>query len=181
MPRRVLPIVAVLLAPFALVFGIWAGGHPESLPGFVRDALVSDSDGRVYEEAVDKIAGDYYRKVDRKKLLNKSLAAAVAELDDRFSHYFDPGDYQKFNEATTGEFEGVGMTVQEAKRGLRVLTVFKGGPAAKAGLKRGEVIVGVDGKPLKGKTPEQSTALVKGRAGTSVKLTLLSNGKRRVV
>src|SRR5215212_2691134 len=151
MPRRVLPIVAVLLVPFALVLGIWAGGHPDSLPGFMRDTLVKDSDGRVYEEAIDRIAGDYYRKVDRKKLLNKSLAAAVASLDDRFSHYFDPGDYEKFNEATTGEFEGVGMTVQEAEQGLRILTVFKGGPAAKAGLKRNDVIASVDGTSLKGK------------------------------
>ena len=94
MTRRVLPILAMLLVPFALVFGIWAGGHPDGLPSFVRDALVEDSDGRVYEEAIDTIANDYYRKVDRKKLLNKSLAAAVESLDDRFSHYFDPGDYE---------------------------------------------------------------------------------------
>jgi carboxyl-terminal processing protease len=181
MPRRVLPIVAVLLVPFALVFGIWAGGHPDALPGFVRDSLVADSDGRVYEEALDRIAGDYYRKVDREKLLNKSLAAAVDSLDDRFSHYFDPGDYEKFNEATTGEFEGVGMTVQDAAKGLRVLTVFKGGPAAKAGLERGDVITEVDGTSLKGKTSEQATALIKGRAGTSVKLKVLSGGKTREV
>ncbi len=181
MTRRVLPIIAVLLVPFALILGIWAGGHPDGLPAFVRDALVEDSQGRVFEEAIDTIANDYYRKVDREKLLNRGLAAAVESLDDRFSHYFDPGDYEKFNEATTGEFEGVGMTVQEDPKGLRVLTVFKDGPAAKAGMKRGDVITEVGGAPLKGKTTEQAVAVIKGRAGTTVQMTILSDGKQREV
>ena len=71
-PRRSPSLLAVLI-PIALVLGIWLGGHPGTLPGFARDALVADSDGRLYEEAVDTIERDYYRKVDRKALLNKSL------------------------------------------------------------------------------------------------------------
>src|SRR4051795_11805981 len=78
--RRLLTPLLALLVVIALVGGIYLGGHPGGLPGFVRDPLVGDSDARVYEEAVDKIAGDYYRKVDRKKLLNASLAAAVDSL-----------------------------------------------------------------------------------------------------
>jgi carboxyl-terminal processing protease len=181
MLRRFVPLVAVLMAPFALALGIWAGGHPDVLPSFVRDALVRDSQGRVYEEALDKIATDYYRRVDRDKLLNSSIGAAVDSLKDRFSHYFDPKAYAQFNESTTGEFEGVGMTVQEIPRGLKVVTVFKGGPAAKAGVKPRDVILAVDGKSLKGKTSEQSTTLIKGRAGTPVRLTIESGGKRRDV
>ena len=62
-----------------------------------------------------------------------------------------------------------------------MLTVFEDGPAAKAGLKRGDVITEVDGTALKGKTSEQATALIKGRAGTTVKLAILSDGKRREI
>src|SRR5688500_5714207 len=102
MLRRALPIIAVLLVPFALVLGIWAGGHPNTLPEFLRDALVKDSEGRVFEEAIDKIAGDFYREVDREALLNEGLRAAVESLEDRFSHYFDPSDYEQFTEAATG-------------------------------------------------------------------------------
>ena len=176
-----LPIVAVLLVPLALVLGLWAGGHPETLPGFLRDAFVRDSEGRVFEEAIDKIASDFYREVDREKLLDEGLQAAVESLDDRFSHYFDPRDYQQFTEAATGAFEGVGMTVQEAPRGLRVLTVFDEGPAKKAGLQRGDVITAVDGKSIKGETSEKATALIKGPAGTTVRLGILRDGKRRTV
>jgi carboxyl-terminal processing protease len=59
--RRLPPAFYAVLIPVALVLGIWLGGHPNTLPGFARDALVSDSDGRLYEDAVDTIERDYYR------------------------------------------------------------------------------------------------------------------------
>ena len=75
MRRRRRPRVGFLLVfiPIALVLGIWLGGHPDALPGFARETLVADSDGRLYEEAVDTIQRDYYREIDRKQLLDKSL------------------------------------------------------------------------------------------------------------
>jgi carboxyl-terminal processing protease len=178
-PRRpYLPLLA-LFVPLLLAAGIWLGGHPDSLPDPVRNALVEDTDGRVYEEAVDTLERDYYRKVDRKELLDKSLERAVGSLDDRFSHYFAPRDYDDFQEATEGRFEGVGMTVEEIGRGLRVLTVYEGSPADKGGLKPGDVITHVDGKSIAGSSSEESTTQIKGPAGTPVRLTVRSKGETR--
>src|SRR3954469_21421723 len=169
--------ILVALIPIALVLGIFLGGHPGTLPGFARDALVNDSDGRLYEEAIDTIQADYYRKIDRKQLLNTSLSAAVESLQDQFSHYFSPKDYASFQLDTEGQFEGVGMSVQEVKEGLRVEEVYAGSPAKKSGLKVGNVIVSVNGKSLAGKTSDQSTALIKGPAGSSVTITLQDGRK----
>jgi carboxyl-terminal processing protease len=164
--------ILVALIPIALVLGIFLGGHPGTLPGFARDALVDDSDGRLYEEAVDTIQRDYYRKIDRDQLLTTSLSAAVESLQDQFSHYFSPKEYADFQLDTEGQFEGVGMSVSETKEGLRVQEVYDGSPAKESGLKVGDLIVSVNGKPLAGKKSDQSTALIKGRAGTSVTLGL---------
>src|SRR3954470_2514647 len=174
MRRRRSPGVGLLavLIPIALVLGIYLGGHPSVLPGFARDALVNDSDGRLYEEAVDTIQRDYYRKIDRDKLLNTSLAAAVESLQDQFSHYFSPKEYSAFELDTEGQFEGVGMSVSETKEGLRVEEVYDDSPAKAAGLKAGDVITSANGKSLEGKTSEQSTALIKGPAGSPVTLGL---------
>ena len=117
---------------------------------------------------------DYYRKVDRKQLVDKALGSAVESLNDRFSTYFDPKAYKSFEEATEGAFEGVGMNVEEVPRGLRILTVFKGSPAAKGGLEPGDEIVAVNGNPLKGSSSEEATTRIKGRAGTKVTLTVVS-------
>src|SRR5215216_1641298 len=110
--RRSFLVIAVLV-PVLLVAGIWLGGHPSALPGFVRDQLVDDGDAQVYEEAVELIKRDYYRSVDRRQLLDKSLGAAIESLDDQFSNYFSPKDYADFQEVTQGQFSGVGMTVEE--------------------------------------------------------------------
>jgi carboxyl-terminal processing protease len=178
--RSLLPVLVVLL-PVLLVAGIWLGGHPDSLPDPVRDVLVDDGQGRVYDEALDTIARDYYREVDRDELLDHSLEQAVRSLDDRFSHYFAPRDYDSFQEATEGRFEGVGMTVEEIDRGLRVLTVYEGSPAARGGLEPGDVITHVDGRSIAGSSSEESTTRIKGPAGTPVRLTVRSKGKERVI
>ena len=167
------PLLAVLL-PVCLLLGVWLGGHPGNLPGFARDALVGDSEGRIYDEALDTIAENYYRPVDKGELLDQGLTAGIESLDDRFSAYFDPKAYEEFKAATEGAFEGVGMNVAEVKRGLRVVTVFEGSPAARGGILAGDVITGVDGASLAGKTSEQATTLIKGRAGTSVTLTVVT-------
>jgi carboxyl-terminal processing protease len=166
-----------VLIPIALVLGIFLGGHPDTLPSFARNALVNDSDGRLYEDAIDTIQRDYYRKIDRSQLLNTSLTAAVASLQDQFSHYFSPKDYASFQLDTEGQFEGVGMSVREVKEGLRVEEVYDGSPAKQSGLKVGDVIVSVNGKPLAGKTSDQSTALIKGPAGSSVTMGLKDGRK----
>ncbi len=174
-PRRsIAPLIAIPVVLVALVLGVWLGGHPSSLPGPVRDVLVGDDQGQTYDEAIGTIADNYYRKVDPDELLDKSLGAAVKSLDDRFSAYFDPKQFQAFQEATDGAFEGVGMNVAEAKRGLRVLTVFDDSPAQAGGLREGDVITAVDGESIAGKTSQQATALIKGRAGTEVTLTVVT-------
>ncbi len=174
--RSIAPFLAVLL-PVVLVLGVWLGGHPENLPGFARDALVGDEQGRVYDEALDTIAENYYREVDKDELLDQGLTAGVKSLDDRFSAYFDPEAYKEFEEATDGAFEGVGMNVAEVDRGLRVLTVFDGSPAQGGGIAPGDVITAVDGKSIAGKTSEQATTLIKGPAGTKVTLTVEEKGR----
>ena len=72
MRRRSIPGIGFLavLIPIALVLGIYLGGHPNTLPSFARNALVSDSDGRLYEEAIDTIQA---------RLLPQDRSQAAAE------------------------------------------------------------------------------------------------------
>ncbi len=177
-PRRLRSALLIPLGVLAVLVllagGIYLGGHPENLPSGVRDTLVGDDDAQLYQEATDIIEQDYYRKVDGKELVDKALGSAVDSLDDRFSAYFDPKAYKSFEEATQGAFEGVGMNVEEVPRGLRILTVFKGSPAAKGGLKGGDEIIAVNGNPLKGASSEEATTKIKGKAGTEVTLTVVT-------
>ena len=175
--RRPVNVTLFVLVPVLLIAGIWLGGHPEFLPGPVRSVLVGDSDGRLYQEAINTIEDNYYRKVNRDQLVDKGLTAAVSSLDDRFSHYFDPKAYTAFQEATEGAFEGVGMNVEAVPRGLRVVSVFERSPAQRGGVKAGDIITAVDGKRIAGRSTDEATTLIKGRSGTGVRLTVVTPGR----
>jgi carboxyl-terminal processing protease len=172
-------LVCVLIALFA---GIWLGGHPESLPGPLRDAFVEE-DRALRAEIIDAIEDNYYRPVDERELDTASLKGIVQALDDPFSHYLTPREARQLQESVEGEFDGVGMTVEEDRRGLRVLNAFDGSPARRAGIRPGDLVVGVNGRSIAGVNSQVATARIKGRPGTEVELEIVtpSTGERRTL
>jgi carboxyl-terminal processing protease len=170
--------IAALCALVALVAGLWLGGHPESLPGPVRDAFVQE-DRAMRAEIVDSIEDNFYKPVDKKKLDDASLKGIVESLDDPYSHYLTPKEARQFDEAVSGEFEGVGMNVEQDRRGLKVLRVFDGSPAQDAGIRRGDFILGVNGRSIAGVNSEVATSRIKGPAGTAVTLRVFTPGADR--
>jgi carboxyl-terminal processing protease len=167
--------IALACALVALVLGIFLGGHPELLPGPVRDAFVED-DRALRAEMIDTIEDNFYKPVSEESLDEASLKGIVDSLDDPYSHYLTPKEAQSFQESVSGEFEGVGMTVEEDRRGLRVLNVFDGSPAKNAGIAKGDLILSVNGRSIAGVNSEVATGRIKGPAGTKVKLEVLSPG-----
>jgi carboxyl-terminal processing protease len=169
-PRQPRNPALVLMLPVLLVVGLWFGGHPEDLPGFLRNAFVVDHQTRVVDEAIDRVESDYYRPVSAGQLSNASIAGVVASLDDRFSHYLTPSEFHEF--ASPPHFTGIGVAVGVQPRGLLIARVFDSSPAARAGLKPGEVIVAVNGRKLAGVSADEATALIKGSPGSNVTLTV---------
>lgn len=157
--------IAVLL-PLVLLAGIWLGGHPQDLPGFVRDAFVADHATRVVDEAINRVAGDYYRPVTKQQLANASIAGVVASLNDRFSHYLSPSEYRAFSQPPS--FTGIGVEVNGDRGGLLIARVFDASPAARAKLMAGDRIVAVNGRKLAGLSEVAAAKLIKGPPGTQV-------------
>jgi carboxyl-terminal processing protease len=170
--------IAALCALVALVAGLWLGGHPESLPGPVRDAFVQE-DRAMRAEIVESIEDNFYKPVNQKKLDDASLKGIVESLDDPYSHYLTPKEAKQFDESVSGEFEGVGMNVEQDRRGLKVLRVFDGSPAQDVGIRRGDFILGVNGHSIAGVNSEVATSRIKGPAGTAVTLRVFTPGADR--
>jgi carboxyl-terminal processing protease len=171
-------VVAALSALVALVAGLWLGGHPKDLPGPVRDAFVQE-DRALRAELIDSIEDNFYKRVDEKKLDDASLKGIVESLDDPYSHYLTPREAKQFTEDVSGHFEGVGMNVEQDKRGLKVLRVFDGSPAEGAGIRRGDFILAVNGHSIAGVNSEVATNRIKGPAGTTVQLRVFTPGEER--
>jgi carboxyl-terminal processing protease len=165
----------LICALLTLIAGIFLGGHPELLPGFARDALV-EKDQALRSEIVDTIEKNFYKPVDESKVDDASLKGIVDSLEDPYSAYISPKEASAFKESVTGEFEGVGMTVEKDERGLRVLEAFEGSPAAAAGIRKGDVILAVDGRSIAGLNSSLATGRIKGPAGTTVRLEVFTPG-----
>jgi carboxyl-terminal processing protease len=132
------------------------------------------SDLPLSEQAEQVIEDNYFQSVDGSELQQESVRAMVAELrrryDDKFSHYFDPEELTEFDAATSGHFSGVGLTVNEVPRGLRVADVLPESPAEAAHLEVGDVITAVNGRSIAGVPADISTARIKGEPGTDVRI-----------
>ena len=156
--------------------GLYLGGHPGKLPDPLRDAFVED-ERSIRAELIESIENDYYKDVDEKRLENESLKGIVKALNDRFSAYYTPSEAKEFRQSLSAEFEGIGVTVQEDKRGLKIVSVFEKTPAERAKIRKSDLIVGVNGKSIAGVPSDVATGRIKGRAGTKVKLSILSEGR----
>src|SRR4051794_1337237 len=178
-PRLRTPLIAAVAALVALIVGIWWGGHPQALPGFLRDSLVT-SDVATRAKLIDDVQANFYKPVSKNQLEQASFKGIVDSLHDQFSDYYTPKEAEQLTQSLSGKFEGVGMTVnsQDTKDGLRVARVFPGSPARAAGIRAGDLITGVNGASIVGQAANLSTSKIRGPAGTKVKLTFKPGGKK---
>jgi len=170
--------IALACALAAFTGGLYLGGHPKLVPAGLRDTFVED-DRALQVEIVKTIRDNYYKPVTESELETASLKGIVRSLNDQFSHYFTPKESKQFEQSVEGKFEGVGMTVEQDKQGLRVLSVFDRSPAKRAGIRKGDLITDVNGESIAGVATDIATAKIKGKPGTSVRLTVRSPGDRR--
>jgi carboxyl-terminal processing protease len=178
MPRYFALIASAIVL---LAAGIYLGGHPDRLPGFVRDPLVADQDTRVVREAIKDIHDTYYRSIPESQLADASVKGLVASLHDRFSNYFTPKEYKHFQEISNSQFSGIGIEVRTDPRGLRITRVFDDSPAKHEHLQVDDRIVAVGSTSLKGKPLDQSRSLITGPPGSEVTITVARDGRTRRV
>jgi len=161
-------------------------GAAATLAAIAALSALGGGAGSLSEQAKQVIERDYFRAVPGPALESASVEGMIETLrrryHDRFSHYFDPKALAQFNEATSGSFSGVGLSVTEVRRGLRVASVIPRTPADRAGIQPGDVIVAVDGRSIAGVPAQISTARIKGPPGSAVTLRIVTaSGSARTV
>lgn len=126
------------------------------------------------------LAQAYYQHVSASWLVEPTIEKIIARLDDSYTEYLDPAEYEQLQDTLASGYFGVGLTVDQRKRGL-VVTAALEGPARAAGIRPGDVIVSIDGQAASGLPFDRSTALIKGERGTVVRLTLRRQGSPRAI
>jgi carboxyl-terminal processing protease len=145
-------------------------GQPLSLGTVGTSSTAAREAGALQQQVIDELMNGYYKPVSADKLSRAGVDGTLKSLDDPYTVYLTPQDVQAFEEKQKGEYSGIGAALQSTKEGLVITSVFKGSPAAAAGLVPGDVIISVDGTTTAGVDIETSVARIKGEAGTKVKL-----------
>ncbi len=166
-----------------------------ALPAFAQDtdkeapSVASSDDPDAAETVTSKVPLDEIRRyvavfnavkeayvvpVDDKKLMHSAIRGLLLDLDPH-STYFDKEDAAAFDEQATGAYDGVGVELlQQPDNSLRVIAPIDDTPAAKAGIKAGDLIVAIDGKPI---SSEGGMEPLRGAPGSKLTLTILREGK----
>lgn len=121
----------------------------------------------------------FYKEVPNHQIFEGMLKGGVGALNDRYTDYLPPVEYDRLKEIATAKYVGIGVVIGQGKDSdqAMIATVFEGTPAEEAGLKSGDIINKINGKDVKGMSLNDISQNVRGQENTEVALEILRNGK----
>ena len=172
--RRSLFLVVFVLALFGLLGMLFAQRiNPAATPS-------SDSDVREsikqFTQVYETIEENYADPVNADKAIYTGAIPSMLHQLDPHSNFFDPKSYSALREEQRGKYYGVGMTVGPRNNKVIVIAPFVGTPAYRAGIRPGDIIAAIDGKPTDNMSTSDVADLLKGPRGTTVRITMLREG-----
>ena len=133
----------------------------------------------LFSDAFERVRADYVRPVKDSELVSAAIQGMVSNLDPH-SSYMDPKAYADMQITTKGEFGGVGIEVTQDENGLiKVVSPIDGTPAARAGIKTNDRIVGIDGTSITTLPLQEAIDKMRGPTGSKISLTILREGEKK--
>ncbi|MBD1215444.1 MAG: carboxyl-terminal processing protease CtpC [Dolichospermum sp.] len=111
----------------------------------------------------------------------KSIREMLKKLEDPYTRFMNPEEFKNLQVDTSGELTGIGITISqdEKTKQLLVIAPIEDTPAFRAGILAKDIILEIDGRNTKGMDTNDAVSLIRGKAGTKVKLTILRNGRKK--
>ncbi|HOD67140.1 MAG TPA: S41 family peptidase [candidate division Zixibacteria bacterium] len=121
------------------------------------------------------IRNQYMEEVNTEEIIKAGINGMLSDLD-RFSVLMEKSSYDALMESTHGKYEGLGMQIDERNDRIVIISPIEGTPAYNKGLRAGDIIWAIDGKSTEGMTSAEASKMMRGKAGTSIKLAIKRNG-----
>ena len=177
--RCVISVKKISVKSAALIAGA-AALLTFSVTSFWAFQICSDSVATLRKKAKsieDIYTGDqyideyYYGSYDEEIIVDQALKGMVSALDDKYSAYMTPDEYEQNLIDAKGSITGIGITVNKGDNNeIKIVEIAEKGPAEKAGLKINDIIIEVDGKNVNEMEYSDAVNLVRGKAGTEVNI-----------
>jgi carboxyl-terminal processing protease len=181
-------LIIILAAIPASLIGLYRFGYGQGLKQTrtVEIRGVADinpdeevkADFSVFWQAWDKLKNIYLRGKDlqEQEMVYGAIRGMVDSIGDPNTNFFDPKETTKFNEDVSGIFGGIGAELNEKDHQIVIVSPLNDTPAERAGLKPADIILRVDKTDLSGMAVEDAANLIRGQAGTQVKLLIDREG-----
>ncbi len=132
----------------------------------------------IFTNLYKEINTSYVDDLDPAKLMRTGIDAMLESLDP-YTNYISETEIEGFRYITDGKYNGIGALIRKMGDYVTITEPYADCPAAKAGLKAGDIILAVDGKSAKGKTSDDVSNILKGFPGTEVVLTVQRPGESK--
>ncbi len=162
MKRKIVIVTAV--AGLALATGGWLLQHEAAPAGTVYQQA------RLFEDVLAHVADYYVDSIDERRLYQLAIDGMLDQLHDPYSVFLKRDDFKALNEATTGNYGGLGIQIEVRDGWITVVAPLPDTPAERAGIQTSDQIVGLDGRSTEGWKQDQAVKELRGEAGSLVEL-----------
>ena len=135
------------------------------------DETLPWAEARLLAEVLERVRLEYVESIEDTQLIESAVRGMVTDLDPH-SQFLDSEEYAEVQISTSGNYSGVGLEVNFEDNLLRVVAAIQDTPAARAGLRTGDVIVGIDGVEVDPDNLDDAVRRLRGKSGTQVVVTV---------
>ena len=160
--RKIVIVTAV--AGLSLATGGWLLQHEAAPSGSVYQQA------RLFEDVLAHVADYYVDSIDERRLYELAIDGMLDQLHDPYSVFLKRDDFKALNEATTGNYGGLGIQIEVRDGWITVVAPLPDTPAERAGVQTGDQIVALDGHSTEGWKQDQAVKELRGEAGSPVEL-----------
>ncbi|WP_456448570.1 S41 family peptidase [Thiolapillus sp.] len=172
MNKRVVQLVFWMVLGLLPLSGLHAKEAPADKKGLPLKEL------RIFAEVFGRVQQDYVEPVTDRELLDHAIRGMLEGLDPH-SAYLDETHFKELQEGTSGEFGGLGIEVGVEDGFIKVIAPIDDTPAQKAGIKAGDLIIRLNERPVKDIGLSEAIKIMRGKPGTSIKLTVQREGEHK--
>ena len=164
---------------FSLLLGVLACFSVLTILNKGKNYFVLSKELAKFVDAYDAIVDNYYKEVDKDKLVESAINGMVSSIGDEYTSYSDKDVTDNFNEAVNGKYMGIGALIMKSENDLVIYKIFEDSPSYRAGLKDGDIILKLDDKDTKDMSVNDIASIVKNDRNKEVKL-LVKRGEENL-
>ena len=139
------------------------------------DSQENDENLKMFYEAYDKLKENYYEELSPDELINAAIEGMYKKTSDPYTSYLNDDDTNNLNNLLSGKYKGIGIVVEKANEGFKIVSVIENSPADKAKLNKDDIIIEIDLDSIKDLSLEEFTKKINEIEADSINLTIKRN------